>query len=105
MLTLAGLSHPGLVTVYDVGDEDGRAYFVMQLIEGDTLAQPDRAEGADRIEGGRERHHAGRREPALDSVASLRTMQMGPEEVLLAASVQFRRGMPIDEVYRVFGVL
>ncbi|WBS05509.1 cation diffusion facilitator family transporter [Pseudoduganella sp. SL102] len=39
-----------------------------------------------------------RREPALDSVASLRTMQMGPEEVLLAASVQFRRGMPIDEV-------
>ncbi|MGI4717575.1 MAG: cation diffusion facilitator family transporter [Janthinobacterium lividum] len=41
-----------------------------------------------------------RREPALDSVASLRTMQMGPEEVLLAASVQFRRGMRIDEVER-----
>ncbi len=39
-----------------------------------------------------------RREPALDSVASLRTMQLGPEEVLLAASVQFRRGMRIDEV-------
>ncbi|MCD2515620.1 cation diffusion facilitator family transporter [Massilia sp. G4R7] len=38
------------------------------------------------------------REPALDSAASLRTMQMGPEEVLLAASVQFRRGMRIDEV-------
>lgn len=38
------------------------------------------------------------REPALDSVASLRTMQMGPQEVLLAASVQFRRGMRIDEV-------
>ena len=32
VLTLAGLSHPGLVTVYDVGDEDGRAYFVMQLL-------------------------------------------------------------------------
>jgi len=39
VLTLAGLSHPGLVTVYDVGDQDGRAYFVMQLIEGDTLGQ------------------------------------------------------------------
>lgn len=38
------------------------------------------------------------REPALDSVSSLRTMQMGPEDVLLAASVQFRRGMRIDEV-------
>jgi len=41
-----------------------------------------------------------RREPALDNVASLRTMQMGPDDVLLAASVQFRRGMPIDEVER-----
>lgn len=39
-----------------------------------------------------------RREPALDSVSSLRTMQMGPEEVLLAASVQFRRGLSIDKV-------
>lgn len=38
------------------------------------------------------------REPALDTVSSLRTMQMGPEEVLLAASVQFQRGMPIEEV-------
>jgi cation diffusion facilitator family transporter len=38
------------------------------------------------------------REPALDTVSSLRTMQMGPEEVLLAASVQFRRGMPIEQV-------
>jgi cation diffusion facilitator family transporter len=38
------------------------------------------------------------REPALESVASLRTMQLGPEEVLLAASVQFRRGLQIGEV-------
>ncbi|QBE65811.1 cation diffusion facilitator family transporter [Pseudoduganella lutea] len=38
------------------------------------------------------------RESALESVASLRTMQMGPGDLLLAASVQFRRGMPIDEV-------
>ncbi|MDT7741341.1 MAG: eukaryotic-like serine/threonine-protein kinase, partial [Actinomycetota bacterium] len=27
VLTLAALSHPGLVTVYDVGDDHGRAYF------------------------------------------------------------------------------
>ncbi len=38
------------------------------------------------------------REPALDSVSTLRTMQLGPNDVLLAASVQFRRGMPIDQV-------
>lgn len=43
------------------------------------------------------------REPALDSVASLRTMQLGPDDVLLAASVQFRRGMSIDEVEQAIG--
>ncbi|QGZ38252.1 cation diffusion facilitator family transporter [Pseudoduganella flava] len=45
------------------------------------------------------------RERALDSVASLRTMQLGPDDVLLAASVQFRRGMPIDEVEQAIGRL
>jgi eukaryotic-like serine/threonine-protein kinase len=42
--TLAGMNHPGLVTIYDVGQEGSRAYFVMQLIEGESLA--------DRIRGG-----------------------------------------------------
>ncbi|GLZ56141.1 serine/threonine-protein kinase [Actinomycetospora sp. NBRC 106378] len=36
--TLAGMNHPGLVTIYDVGAEGSRAYFVMQLIEGESLA-------------------------------------------------------------------
>ncbi|MFJ1969096.1 serine/threonine-protein kinase [Streptomyces sp. NPDC087903] len=34
---LARLQHPGLVTAYDAGRHDGRAYLVMQLIEGPTL--------------------------------------------------------------------
>jgi serine/threonine protein kinase len=34
---LAHLQHPGLVTVYDSGHEDGRPYLVMQLIKGPTL--------------------------------------------------------------------
>ncbi|MFJ8695294.1 serine/threonine-protein kinase [Streptomyces roseolilacinus] len=34
---LAQLQHPGLVTVYDSGQEDGRPYLVMQLVEGTTL--------------------------------------------------------------------
>jgi cation diffusion facilitator family transporter len=37
-------------------------------------------------------------DPAIQSVASLQSMQLGPEEVLLTAAVQFRRGMRIDEV-------
>ncbi|MEU6587855.1 protein kinase [Streptomyces sp. NPDC046881] len=34
---LARLRHPGLVTVYDAGRHDGRAYLVMELIDGPTL--------------------------------------------------------------------
>ncbi|MER7111767.1 serine/threonine-protein kinase [Streptomyces sp. NPDC000229] len=36
---LAQLQHPGLVTVYDSGQEDGRPYLVMQLIKGTTLGR------------------------------------------------------------------
>jgi serine/threonine protein kinase len=34
----AALSHPNLVAVYDVGDEDGLPYIVMEYVEGETLA-------------------------------------------------------------------
>ena len=33
----AGLSHPNIVNVYDVGEDDGLHYIVMELIEGITL--------------------------------------------------------------------
>lgn len=33
----AGLSHPNIVNVYDVGDENGLHYIVMELVEGITL--------------------------------------------------------------------
>lgn len=37
--TLAGLAHPRLVAVYDVGVHHGRAFFVMELIEGQNLTE------------------------------------------------------------------
>jgi cation diffusion facilitator family transporter len=37
-------------------------------------------------------------DPAIDKVTRVLTMQMGPDEALVTASVQFRRGMKIDEV-------
>lgn len=37
-------------------------------------------------------------DPQIDAVGQLLSMQMGPDEVLLTASVQFKRGMRIDEV-------
>jgi serine/threonine-protein kinase len=36
---VAGLSHPNVVRVYDVGEHDGRPYFTMELADGGTLAQ------------------------------------------------------------------
>lgn len=36
---LAQLKHPGIVTVYDVGIEDGKCYIVTDLLEGMTLSE------------------------------------------------------------------
>ncbi len=35
--SVAGLTHPNIVAVYDVGDEDGLYYIVMEFVEGITL--------------------------------------------------------------------
>ncbi|HUP49737.1 MAG TPA: protein kinase, partial [Thermoanaerobaculia bacterium] len=36
--TISQLNHPHICTLYDVGREDGREYLVMELVEGETLA-------------------------------------------------------------------
>ena len=35
----AGLHHPNVVKIYDVGDSDGRPYFSIEYVEGGNLAQ------------------------------------------------------------------
>ena len=38
----AGLMHPNIVNVYDVGNENGINYIVMELVEGITVKEPER---------------------------------------------------------------
>ena len=42
----AALSHPNLVSVFDVGEEGGLPYIVMEYVEGETLAELVAREGA-----------------------------------------------------------
>lgn len=40
----ARLNHPGIVTLYEMGEEDGNALLVTELVDGDTLARLSREE-------------------------------------------------------------
>jgi len=39
MRTLARLSHPNIVAIYDAGDHEGRPFFVLELVEGSSLSE------------------------------------------------------------------
>src|SRR3954466_14335095 len=41
--TAAGISHPNVVTIYDVVESDGRSYIVMELLCGGSIADRLRA--------------------------------------------------------------
>src|SRR5690349_1602736 len=36
---ISSLNHPHICTLYDIGNQDGADYLVLELVEGETLAQ------------------------------------------------------------------
>ena len=36
---VAALSHPGILTIHDIGQDAGQVYFVTELLDGETLRQ------------------------------------------------------------------
>ena len=58
----ARLSHPAVVTVYDVVEEDGRPFIVMELVDAPNLSEIVHRDGpALRAAGGRDRPRGARR--------------------------------------------
>ena len=72
---VAGLQHPNIVQVYDVGDLDGRPYFTMEFVEGGSLAEkiagmPQPARPGRRAAGARWPRPSSRRTAAASSTAT-----------------------------------
>ena len=60
---VAGLGHPNIVQVYDVGDVEGRPYFTMELVEGGNLADQIRGVPQPAHQAAALRGDAGRSDP------------------------------------------
>lgn len=89
--TLAGLSHPGLVALYDAATEGDEPYIAMELIQGETLSKRCRPEPMSPLEASRVGASLGE---TLDYVHSRRIVHrdLKPSNVLLSEDGQIKLG-------------
>ena len=87
----SALNHPNIISVFDIGSQDGLVYIVSELIDGETLrdqlkrgaaaAEPrrgDRRTGGRRAGGGARRDHRTPRSQAREHHADARRARQDP---------------------------
>ena len=80
----ASLTHPNIVSVYDVGEEDGTNYIVMEYLEGDTLK--DRIEKEGKLSNEQTLKFASQIASALEAAHSAKIIHrdIKPQNIVLA---------------------
>ena len=89
---VAALSHPNIIAVFDTGVADGRAFVVMELLEGMTLRERLLTAGARGLRDERESSSAGAGTPGRGALTALSHDGLPPRKAIDIA-IQIARGL------------
>ncbi len=87
----AQLDHPNIIPIFEIGEEAGRPFFAMKLVEGGSLEELRNADCGLRIESGKEQSQRTERAPSFNPQSALRIPQF--IKVALALHHAHQRGV------------